>query len=310
MATTRGMALTNVSKPTSFSAYLSGEKVKNKLMNFLPTASEQKMFIAGLASAVTGNPKLQNCEYGSIVSAGLKCLALGFMPGAQTGDVYLVPFETKCVMVPGYRGYVRLALRSGKIKALNMGCVRAGQTVVREFLSGKITVEGEPSAPDAPVLGYFAYMELLSGFQKTIFWTKEEAVLHAERHAKTPFSCSLLTKYEQYLQTGEGLTDQEIKETEGVYYKYFDKMSMKNCLRELLLGWAPLTLSDQQLVSSDGDSGFDDNDLLEGEGAVAEYTEKTAASDALASQAEGSGKSKSAPQPKEEANVADDFFSP
>lgn len=260
MASTRGMALTNINKPVSFSTYLSGEKVKNKLMNYIPDPTEQKMFIAGLSSAVSENPKLMECDYGSIVSAGLKCVAMGFMPGSQTGDVHLVPFGKKCVMIPGYRGYVRLALRSEKVKFINMDCVREGQTIVKDFIRGQISIEGEPKSPDAPVIGYFAFIELLFGFQKTIFWTKERAIAHAEKHAKTPFSGELLKKYEKYLQTGEGLSEKEIKETEGPYYASFDKMSMKNCLRELLLGWAPLSISEKKLIMSDGDSGYEDED--------------------------------------------------
>ena len=272
MATTRGMALTSISKPASFSAYLSGEKVKNKLMHFLPDPTEQKMFIAGLSSAVADNPKLQACEYGSIISAGLKCWAMGFMPGAQTGEAFLTPFGTKCVMIPGYRGYVRLALRSGKVKYIHMGCIREGQTVVQDFLRGMISLEGEPKSPDAPVLGYFAFLELIYGFQKTVFWTKQQAIIHAEKHAKTPFSGALLKKYETFLETGEGLNDKEAKEVENVYYQHFDKMCMKNCLRELLLNWAPLSIRDQQLIATDGESGYtDDEDVVDGEGSIAPY---------------------------------------
>lgn len=267
MANAMGMALKpKMEKKMTFQNYLTGEAVVNQITKYIPNNQERKIFITALSSSVAENPNLADCDYKSLMSAGLKCVSMGFLPGGETGDAFLVPFgkeDKKCTVMIGYRGLVRFALRSGKIRCLNMGMTREGQTVVMNYLTGEVDIQGAPISPDAPVTGYFAYMRLSDGgFEKTIYRTKPEAVLHAAAYAKSSFDPKLYAKYEAYLKTGEGLTDEEKKECQKIYYQNFDKMSMKNCLRNLLLNWAPLTTYEREVISSDGNTGtgIDDED--------------------------------------------------
>lgn len=276
MASAVGMALKpKMEKKVSFQSFLTGDAVVKQITRYIPNNQERKMFLTALSSSVAENPMLAECDYKSLISAGLKCMSMGFLPGGETGDVFLVPFgkeeKKKCTVMIGYRGLVRFALRSGKIRCLNMDLTRVGQTVVLNHLTGEVEIQGEPESPDAPVTGYFAYMRLSEGgFEKTVYRAKPVAVRHAAMYAKSSFDPDLFSRYETYLKTGEGLTDKEIKECQKIYYQQFDKMAMKNCMRSLLLNWAPLTTYEREVISSDGnmETEFDQDAVLDMDGEV------------------------------------------
>lgn len=250
-------------KKMSFQRFLMGEAVVKQITKYIPNAQERKIFITSLSSAVSETSSLAECDHKSLISAGLKCQSMGFLPGNETGDVFLVPFGKKCTVMLGYKGLVRLALRSGKIRCLNMGVTRQGQTVVINYLTGDVDIQGAPEAPDAPVTGHFAYMRLSEGgFEKTVYRTKQESILHAQKYAKSSFDAALYAKYESYLQTGEGLSENEKEECKKIYYQQFDSMAMKNCLRSLLLNWAPLTMFEREIISSDGNMDEDEDGIL------------------------------------------------
>lgn len=81
------------------------------------------------------------------------------------------------------RGMIQLAIRSGQYRYINAGPIFEGQTVKTDFLTGASTIEGEPSSASA--IGYFAHLELLNGFSKTVFWTVQQMEAHAKKFSKS-----------------------------------------------------------------------------------------------------------------------------
>lgn len=68
-------------------------------------------------------PKLQECDPLSFIAAIMQAAQLGLEPGIL-GSCYLIPFynsklgKTECTFMPGYRGFLDLARRSGQIISL------------------------------------------------------------------------------------------------------------------------------------------------------------------------------------------------
>lgn len=68
-------------------------------------------------------PKLQQCHPASFIGAIIQCSQLGLEPGGHLGHVYLIPFENRksgtieCQVIPGYKGMLELANRSGKVSS-------------------------------------------------------------------------------------------------------------------------------------------------------------------------------------------------
>jgi len=73
--------------------------------------------------AVQMNDQLQKCSMVSIFRASLISAELGLEIGGGTGQAYLVPFGKQCQFVPGYKGLVTLAYRSGMIEDVSARAV-------------------------------------------------------------------------------------------------------------------------------------------------------------------------------------------
>ena len=95
-------------------------------------------------------PALQNCSPASVVAAVLDCARLGLKPG-PLGHVYFVPYRTDCTLIIGYRGLIKLALRSGDITAVEAHPVFETERFDVELGSEpKITHVPDYSVPRSP----------------------------------------------------------------------------------------------------------------------------------------------------------------
>lgn len=71
------------------------------------------------------NPELGQCDKFSFIGAVIQAAQLGLEPGSGLGHAYLVPFRnkrlgiTECTFIPGYRGLIDLARRSGQIESIS-----------------------------------------------------------------------------------------------------------------------------------------------------------------------------------------------
>lgn len=81
-------------------------------------------------SCLTYQPKLLECDQLSFTLALMQCAELGLMPGPTTGHAYLVPFKEhgrpRVTLIPGYKGLVYCAHRSGEIDRILADVVRPG----------------------------------------------------------------------------------------------------------------------------------------------------------------------------------------
>lgn len=80
------------------------------------------------------------------------------------------------------KGYIQLAQRSGQYKYINADIVYEGEKVNYDRVTGMLVIEGEAKSEKA--IGYFAYFQLLNGFEKAVYWSKEKVLAHAKRFSK------------------------------------------------------------------------------------------------------------------------------
>lgn len=77
---------------------------------------------------------------GSFVNAVVQASHLGLEIGGALGQAYLVPFKGEIKMMPGYRGLISLARRSGEINSINAEVVYANDVFDLELgLHTKVT---------------------------------------------------------------------------------------------------------------------------------------------------------------------------
>ena len=139
-------------------------------------------FLGSLLNIVSQDGKLQECEPVSVLNCAMKAAVFGLPIEPQLGFAWIIPpWNGKARKLIanfqfGYKGLVQLALQTGLYRSINAGEVYEGEQVTQDRISGMITITGERSGNG--VLGYFAYIELMTGFRHLEYW--ELAAVYAE----------------------------------------------------------------------------------------------------------------------------------
>lgn len=243
-----------VKKQPAFSVVIQSDMYKKLINNTLGDPKKATRFIASITSAVATNPALQECEPSSIVAGALVGEALELSPSPVLGEYYLVPFKnskegvTKAQMQIGYKGYLHLAIRSGQYKDIDVFEIHEGEFKGRDKETGKFKfefIENEAERLSKPVIGYMGYFELLNGFRKTLYISKEEM----EKHANTYSKAFNLEDYKK-LQAGQ-IPEKDLWKYSSFWYKNFDTMAFKTVLRQLISKWGIMSIQLQEAFTKD-----------------------------------------------------------
>lgn len=258
-------AIVQTKKP--FSSYLQDANVLKTISSTLNSKDVAK-FITATSSLVANNPALQDCDYKTIVSGALLGESLKLSCSPQLGQFYLVPFnDTKnnrkvAQFILGYKGLVQLAIRSGQYTDLNVIDVKEGEFIGIDEETGKPLVRfmtDYHKRLNTPTIGYFAYFKLLNGFRKSLFWTREQMEIHADKYSQ---AFSLQSKQKQISGKWKTLVSFDDykagkydKKDEWLYssywYKNFDDMAFKTMLKQLISKWGIMSIEFQTAVEKD-----------------------------------------------------------
>ena len=268
------MALNNslqkkVNKPAPFSAVINSEGYKKLINNTLKDPKRANRFVASIVSAVSINQTLQECSPDTIVSCALLGESLELSPSPQLGQYWLVPYDDKkrgCKVAQfqlGVNGYKQLAIRSGQYLDLDAIEIKENGKPIFEF------IEDDEVREDLPTIGYLAYFELLNGFKKTIYWSKEKVLNHADKYSQAFSKNATQGKYPKvsFADYEAGNFDPK---TAWLYsspwYSGFDGMALKTVLRQLISKWGIMSISmekaferDMATINDDGSYNYVDN---------------------------------------------------
>lgn len=242
-----------VTKP-KFSAVISSDNYKKMINNTLQDPERAKRFVASITSAVATNPALQECEPATIVSGALLGEALNLSPSPQLGLFYLVPYKnakkgtTDAQFTLGYKGYIQLAIRSGQYKDIDVIEVKEGEFKGRDKQTGKLKfefIEDEVLRLTKPTIGYLGYFELLNGFYKQLYMSKEEMEIHADKYSKA-FN---LADYKKLL-AGQ-IPEKDMWKYSSFWYRDFGTMAFKTVLRRLISKYGIMSIEMQEAYSKD-----------------------------------------------------------
>lgn len=223
-----------VNKPNSVKGLLDSPVVKNKFKDLLKNKAAQ--FTSSLITLVNNDSYLSDADPMSIITGAMQAAQLDLPLEKQFGFAYLVPFNTKegnrwvkkAQFVLGYRGYIQLAMRSGQYRSINVGTIYEGQLKGWNPLTEELEFDPEAKESDE-VVGYFGYFKMLNGFEKTVFWTKENVEQHRINNSK----------------------NRDKKALTGVWASNYDAMAQKTVLRNLLSKWGILSIEMQKAILTD-----------------------------------------------------------
>jgi len=245
---------------------LNAPSVQEQFKNALKDNSGS--FVASVIDLYNGDPSLQECEPKQIVMEALKAAVLKLPINKALGFAYIVVYKNSVkdstvpggwkkvptpTFIPGYKGYIQLAMRTGQYRTINADVVYEGEVRKLNKLSGEIQFDGEKTSDK--IIGYFCYFELLNGFSKTLYMTVEEMAKYAKRYSK---SIKKDTTVEQLIQLANPKSSQAGKVGwEG----NFEDMALKTVIRRLLSKYGYLSVEMQSAISSDTEPE-DDRDKL------------------------------------------------
>ncbi|RXA73064.1 recombinase RecT [Enterococcus casseliflavus] len=235
-----------------FKALMSTPQMKKKFTDILHEKSDS--FMGSLMTLVGGDNYLSQAEPMTIIASALKAATMDLPIDKNLGYAYVVPFNryekkgknwithNEAQFILGYKGYIQLAQRSGQYKALNALAIYEGQLIDWNPLTEEFTFDYKGKVSDE-VIGYVGFFELLNGFKKTVYWTKQEIESHRIKNSK----------------------NKDKEKLSGAWVDNYDSMAIKTVLRNLLSKWGLLSVEMQSAITSD-EKVFrvdEDSDLIE-----------------------------------------------
>jgi recombinase, phage RecT family len=121
--------------------YLSG--MKERVAQVLPKHLTADRVLQMAATTIHRNPAIAKCSPASLLGSVMQASILGFPPVDALGYCYFVPYGKDVQFQIGYKGYIELARRSGKIKMVYAEVVREGDEFTVE-LGLNPTLEHKP----------------------------------------------------------------------------------------------------------------------------------------------------------------------
>lgn len=259
-----------------FSVAITTDTYKTLVNNTLGDPERSRRFIAAITSAVAVNPALQECTPGTILGGALLGESLNLSPSPQLGQYYLVPFdnrvkdkdgktvwvrnadgsiakdekgrqipviEKRAQFVLGVKGYLQLAIRSGQYRDIDAIEIHEGEYLGKDQSTGKPLfrfIEDDEDREARPVVGYLGYFEYLNGFKKSLYWSKQKMLAHADKYSAA-FSAAVY----QQIQEGK-VAEGDMWRYSSYWYKDFDGMAKKTMLRQLISKWGIMSIEMQQ----------------------------------------------------------------
>jgi recombination protein RecT len=97
-----------------------------RLQQILPRGLNAQRFLEVFRNALLDNPQLIRCNRASIFRSIKEAAMYGLECNGVLGEAYLVPYKDECVLVPGWKGKLKLAYASGMVDAVRRACVYMG----------------------------------------------------------------------------------------------------------------------------------------------------------------------------------------
>ena len=158
------------------------------LLAAMPDTMSVERFIAVCVSEFTQNPDLMKCTPASIINAIKEAAQLGLEINGVLGHAYLVPYKTKCQLLPGYRGLIDLVRRTAQISTLTMENVYRGDKF-DYALGDDGYIRHRPDESDAAdfsddkITHTYVVVKMRDGGLQRKVWTRKRVEQHRDKYS-------------------------------------------------------------------------------------------------------------------------------
>lgn len=199
---------------------LASPTLKKRFEEILDKRAPQ--FMTSIVNLYSSEKTLQKCDPMSVISSAMVAATLDLPVDKNLGYAWIVPYGNQAQFQLGYKGYIQLALRTSQYRAINVIEVYEGQLKRWNPLTEELELDFEAKQSDK-VIGYAGFFELINGFRKTVYWTREQIETHRKKYSKSDFG----------------------------WKNDFDAMAKKTVLKSLLSKWGILSIEMQNAFNED-----------------------------------------------------------
>jgi recombination protein RecT len=150
---------------------------------FLESTLQEKKaeFVSNLIAMCDSNSKLAECDPGALMKCAMNATALNLPLNPNLGYAYVIPYKGIPSFQIGYKGIIQLAIRTGAYRYINATEIKEGE-IKRNKITGELTFLGDN--PKGKIVGYIAYLELMTGFTASLYMSEDDIENHALRFSK------------------------------------------------------------------------------------------------------------------------------
>lgn len=252
-------------------ATINAPSIQEQFKNAL--GEHKDTFVASLIDLYTGDKSLQTCKPSAIIIEALRAATLRLPLNKALGFAYIVVYNNSVkvtneqtgreewikvptpTFIPGYKGYIQLAMRTGQYRTINADVVYEGEVRKVNKLTGEIAFDGEKTSDK--IIGYFCYFELLNGFSKTLYVTVEDMAAYAKRYS--PSVKKETTVAQLIAKANDGIIGKKVG-WEG----NFNDMALKTVIRRLLkYGYLSVEMQNAMAHDVEDEAMSNRNDTLD-----------------------------------------------
>lgn len=173
-----------------------------QIRNALPRHMTPERMIRVALTTISTTPKLLECDPKTIIGSVVQSSILGLEPNSVLGQAYLIPYWNKkhvcpwnpsekgsmvCQLQVGYKGVIRLAMNTGRIKMIDAQAVRAMDDF--EFSKGLtpyIHHKWARAGRRGEIEGFWGGYLLDNNAGNFEYWSKEEVEDHRDKFSQNP----------------------------------------------------------------------------------------------------------------------------
>lgn len=247
---------------TIFEGVLKSDFINNQLTSAL--ADNKGAFVSSLVELYTGDKSLQQCNPKLVALEAVKAASLNLPINKALGFAYIVVYNNNVktnkidpktgkniwekvptpTFIPGYKGYIQLAMRTGQYRTINADFVYEGELRSVDKLSGEIALDGKRTGDK--IIGYFCYFELLNGYSKTLYMSVEDMARYAKRYAPALKNNKDVTVESLIKKANDGIESNTVG-----WLGNFNDMALKTVIRRLISKYGYMSVQMQNAYASD-----------------------------------------------------------
>lgn len=176
---------------------------------------------------------MRDVEPKSILGAAMTAASLNLPINPNLGFAYIIAYADKnrggkkyAQFQIGYKGFVQLAMRTGKYRFMNTCRIFEGELVKYDKLTGELTIDEDKKSSEK-IIGYASFFKLVNGFEHSLYMSAEQVVAHGKQYS------------------------QSFKKGYGQWVDNFEAMALKTVLKLNLSKWGVLSVEMERAFYED-----------------------------------------------------------